>query len=214
MSILESLSLAIKNILSSKTRTLLTMLGIIIGVAAVIVIVGLGNGLEGYVTDSFSSMGTNTLTVSIMGRGTSRTVSEEQMYQIVEDNAAYLDQISPTVSMTGSVKIGSTTYSSTSVSGVSEDWFSMKGYEVAQGRGIEYMDIVGRKKVCVVGSYVAQTCFGGNAVGQSLKVGGTTFSIVGVMAQEAEQMEEGGTDDCVYIPRPGCPLPAPSAAIL
>ena len=76
------------------------------------------------------------------------------------------------------------------------------------------MDIVGRKKVCVVGSYVAQTCFGGNAVGQSLKVGGTTFSIVGVMAQEAEQMEEGGTDDCVYIPRPGCPLPAPSAAIL
>ena len=122
------------------------------------------------------------------------------MYQIVEDNAAYLDQISPTVSMTGSVKIGSTTYSSTSVSGVSEDWFSMKGYEVAQGRGIEYMDIVGRKKVCVVGSYVAQTCFGGNAVGQSLKVGGTTFSIVGVMAQEAEQMEEGGTDDCVYIP--------------
>ena len=69
----------------------------------------------------------------------------------------------------------------------------MKGYEVAQGRGIEYMDIVNRKKVCVVGSYVAQTCFGGNAVGQSLKVGGTTFTIVGVMAQEAEQMEEGGT---------------------
>lgn len=47
---------------------------------------------------------------------------------------------------------------------------------------------------------MAQTCFGGNAVGQSLKVGGTTFSIVGVMAQEAEQMEEGGTDDCVYVP--------------
>ena len=102
--------------------------------------------------------------------------------------------------MTGSVKIGSTTYSSTSVSGVGETWFDMKGYEVAQGRGIEYMDIVNRKKVCVVGSYVAQTCFGGNAVGQSLKVGGTTFSIVGVMAQEAEQMEEGGTDDCVYVP--------------
>ena len=61
------------------------------------------------------------LTVSIMGRGTSRTVSEEQMYQIVEDNAGYLDQISPTVSMTGSVKIGSTTYSSTSVSGVGGD---------------------------------------------------------------------------------------------
>lgn len=200
MSLWETFTLAVKNISGSKMRTFLTMLGIIIGVCAVIVIVGLGNGMAGYMEDSFAEMGTNTLTVSIMGRGTSRTVSEEQMYQIVEDNAGYLDQISPTVSMTGSVKIGSTTYSSTSVSGVGETWFDMKGYEVAQGRGIEYMDIVNRKKVCVVGSYVAQTCFGGNAVGQSLKVGGTTFSIVGVMAQEAEQMEEGGTDDCVYVP--------------
>ena len=189
MSLWETFTLAVKNISGSKMRTFLTMLGIIIGVCAVIVIVGLGNGMAGYMEDSFAEMGTNTLTVSIMGRGTSRTVSEEQMYQIVEDNAGYLDQISPTVSMTGSVKIGSTTYSSTSVSGVGETWFDMKGYEVAQGRGIEYMDIVNRKKVCVVGSYVAQTCFGGNAVGQSLKVGGTTFSIVGVMAQEAEQME-------------------------
>ena len=58
MSIWESFTLAVKNIVSSKTRTLLTMLGIIIGVAAVIVIVGLGNGLEGYITDSFSDMGT------------------------------------------------------------------------------------------------------------------------------------------------------------
>ena len=62
MSILESMELAVKNILSSKTRTLLTMLGIIIGVAAVIVIVGLGNGLEKYVSDSFSDLGTDTLT--------------------------------------------------------------------------------------------------------------------------------------------------------
>ena len=115
MSLWETFTLAVKNISGSKMRTFLTMLGIIIGVCAVIVIVGLGNGMAGYMEDSFAEMGTNTLTVSIMGRGTSRTVSEEQMYQIVEDNAGYLDQISPTVSMTGSVKIGSTTYSSTSV---------------------------------------------------------------------------------------------------
>ena len=62
MRISESFSLALKNIASSKVRTLLTMLGIIIGVAAVIVIVGLGSGLEHYIADSFSSMGTNTLT--------------------------------------------------------------------------------------------------------------------------------------------------------
>ena len=65
MRITESFSLALKNIASSKVRTLLTMLGIIIGVAAVIVIVGLGSGLENYIADSFSSMGTNTLTVTV-----------------------------------------------------------------------------------------------------------------------------------------------------
>ena len=66
MNILESIHLALKNIRGSKMRTFLTMLGIIIGVTAVIVIVGLGNGMEKYMVDSFAEMGTNTLTVSIM----------------------------------------------------------------------------------------------------------------------------------------------------
>ena len=95
MNILESLSLAVKNIVSSKTRTLLTMLGIIIGVAAVIVIVGLGNGLEGYVTDSFSDMGTNTLTVSVQSRGSTRTLEEDDMYAMVEENAAVASNMEP-----------------------------------------------------------------------------------------------------------------------
>ena len=200
MSILETFTMSLKNIASSKMRTFLTMLGIIIGVCAVIVIVGLGNGMANYMEESFAEMGTNSLTVTIMGRGTSRSVSEEQMYEIVEENSTYLDMISPSVSMMGSVKIGSDTYSSTSVSGVSEDYFEMKGYEISQGRELEYMDVLDRKKVCVVGNYVAQSCFGGNAVGQSLKIGGNKFTIVGVMAQEADEMEEGGTDDCVFVP--------------
>ena len=200
MSLFETFTLAIKNIASSKMRTFLTMLGIIIGVCAVIVIVGLGNGMAGYMEDSFAELGTNSLTVMITGRGTSRSVSEEQMHAIVEENAEYLEYISPTVTMQGTVKIGTETYSSTTVTGVSEDYFSMKGYEIGQGRGIQYMDILDRKKVCVVGSYVSQSCFGGNAVGQTLKVGATKLTIVGVMAQEAEEMEEGGTDDCIFVP--------------
>jgi len=106
ISILESLELALKNIVSSKTRTLLTMLGIIIGVAAVIVIVVLGNGLEGYVTESFSSLGTNTLTVSVQSRGSTRTMGVEDMHDIVSENSAYLDLCSPTASMMRSVKVG------------------------------------------------------------------------------------------------------------
>ena len=200
MSLAEIFQLAVQNILSSKLRTFLTMLGIIIGVCAVIVIVGLGNGMQGYIEDSFADMGTDSLTVSIMGRGSSRSVSEEEMYQLVADNSDTFSRISPTVAMTGSVKIGSSTLSATAVTGVSEDYFSMKGYEIAQGRGLQYTDMTGRKKVCVVGQYLNQYYYGGAAVGQTLKVGGTTFTIVGVMAMKGTGLEEGGTDDCVFVP--------------
>lgn len=199
MSIFESLALAVKNIISSKTRTLLTMLGIIIGVAAVIVIVGLGNGLEGYVTESFSSLGTNTLTVSVMSRGSTRTLEVEDMYDIVADNSEYLDLCSPTVSMSGSVKIGTET-TSTSVSGVSEDYLTIKNYALSKGRGIQYSDIAQRTKICVVGAYVDQAYYGGNSVGQTLRVGGQSLTIVGVVEQQSDELEEGGTDDFLYLP--------------
>ena len=200
MSILESLELALKNIISSKVRTLLTMLGIIIGVAAVIVIVGLGNGLEGYITDSFSDMGTNTLTVNVMSRGSTRTLDVDGMYEIVEENSQYLDLCSPTVTMAGYVKIGSETVSTTSATGVSEDYFDIAGVAVTQGRGLQYSDMAGRTKVCVIGAYLNQAYFGGNAVGQSLRVGGQSLKVVGVLAQQGDTLEEGGSDDCLYLP--------------
>ena len=200
MSILESFSLAIKNILSSKTRTLLTMLGIIIGVAAVIVIVGLGNGLEKYMTDSFSGLGTNTLTVSVSSRGSTRSLSVDEMYDIVEENSDYLDQCSPTVSMNGYVKIGSDTVSSTSVQGVSEDYVDISGASVSSGRNLQYSDMKLRAKVCVIGAYLDQAYFGGNAVGQTLRVGGQSLTVVGVLAQQEDTLEEGSGDDCIYLP--------------
>ncbi len=199
MRMTESLSLAIKNIVSSKVRTLLTMLGIIIGVAAVIVIVGLGSGLENYIADSFSSMGTNTLTVSVQSRGATRTMEVEDMYEIVAEHPEELELCSPTVSMMGGVKIGSET-TSTSVSGVSEDYNDIYGYIIAQGRGLQYSDVASRAKVCVIGAYVNQAYFGGKAVGQTLRVGGQALTIVGVLDQREDAMEEGGSDDCLYLP--------------
>ena len=142
MSLLETFQMAMKNILSSKVRTLLTMLGIIIGVGAVIVIVGLGNGMQGYIEESFADMGTDSLTVQILGRGSSRSVSEEQMYALVEENQDLYKQISPTVTMMGVVKIGSDSISPSSITGVSEDYFDMKGYTIAQGRNLDYVYIL------------------------------------------------------------------------
>ena len=200
MSILESFALAVKNILSSKTRTLLTMLGIVIGVAAVIVIVGLGNGLEQYMTDSFSGLGTNTLTVSVSSRGSTRSLSVDDMYGIVEENSQYLDLCSPTVTMPGMVKIGSDTLSATSVQGVSEEYLDIAGLTVESGRNLLYSDMVSRTKVCVVGAYLDLAYFGGSAVGQTLRVYGQSYTIVGVLAQQEDTLEEGGSDDCLYLP--------------
>ena len=199
MRITESFSLALKNIASSKVRTLLTMLGIIIGVAAVIVIVGLGSGLEHYIADSFSSMGTNTLTVTVQARGAIRTMEVEDMYEIVAGHPGQLELCSPTVSMMGGVKIGSET-TSISVSGVSEDYNSIYGYTISQGRGLQYSDIATRARVCVVGAYVNQARFGGNALGQTLRVGGQALTVVGVLNQREDSMSEGGGDDCLYLP--------------
>lgn len=200
MNLRETLVLSLKNIWSSKTRTLLTMLGIIIGVTAVIVIVGLGNGMKNYMADSFAELGTNTLSVNITGRGTSRSVSVEDVYRMVEENPELLENVSPTVSMAGAVKVDTEKLDYTSVTGVSEDYFTMKGYEISQGRGLQYVDIQERKSVCVIGSYVNSTHYGGNAVGQTIRIGGKKLAIVGVMAPESDSPEEGGTDDCVFLP--------------
>ena len=200
MSLLETFQLSLRNIWGSKMRSFLTMLGIIIGVCVVIVIVGLGNGMQGYIEDSFDELGTDSLTVMIMGRGSSRSVSEDEMYQMVEDNSDVLKQLSPSVTVSFPLKIGSDTVTSTSVTGVSEDYFSMKGYDITQGRGLQYTDMRNREKVCVVGQYLNMAYYGGSAVGQTLKVGQNTLTIVGVLAAEGSDLEEGGADDCVYLP--------------
>ena len=199
MSLLETFTQSVKNIMGSKMRTFLTMLGIIIGVTAVIVIVGLGNGMENYMRDQFASLGTNSLTVMVTGRGTARSVSVADMYDIVDAHSDLLDKLSPTVSLQG-VKVGSETLKDTSVTGVSEDYFAMKGYEVAEGRGLQYMDVADRKAVCVVGSWINSEYYAGEAVGETIRVGGVQLRIVGVMAPEDDEPEEGGTDDCVYLP--------------
>lgn len=199
MSFVQSFKLAIKSIMASKIRSLLTMLGIIIGVAAVIVIVGLGNGMETYMKDSFASMGTNILTVNVMGRGSSRNIDVDDLYAFVEENKEYFEAVSPTVNVNGSVKIGNETLKYTTIMGTGEDYISMKQYSLDSGRYIEYIDILRRNKVCVVGNYIDDTYFLGDSLGKSLKINGNTYTIIGVMSEESKS-EEGSTDDYVYIP--------------
>ena len=199
MSFFQSFRLALQSIQKNKLRAFLTMLGIIIGVAAVTVIVGLGNGMKNYISDSFASMGTNLITVSIQGRGSSRSVDVQDMFDLVSDNPEVLSGVSPIVSISGTVKIGSESDTTTTVTGVSENFATIKRVSVSTGRFLQYVDVLRRKNVCVVGSYIAKNYFNDNAVGQTLKVNGSYFTIVGVLSQEDDSTES-SSDDVIYIP--------------
>ena len=199
--IYETFREAIQNIWSNKFRTFLTMLGIIIGVMAVMVIVGLGNGMTTSIQDQFADMGTNLLNVQVMGYG-SRSVKVKDFYAIVEKNPDVFGDVSPSVTMMGTVRIGTETYSNTSSKGVSEAYMSMAGYSIAQGRPLNYVDMSGNKKVCVVGDYISRVGYGGNAIGQSIKVGSEKYTIVGVMEAKITDAsdQEGSSDDCIFVP--------------
>ena len=201
--IYETFREAIQNIWSNKFRTLLTMLGIIIGVMAVMVIVGLGNGMTTSIQNEFADMGTNLLTVQIMGYG-SRSVKVKDFYELVEKNSVVLGAVSPSISMSGTVKVGTDddSYSSTSVKGVSEVYLNMDGYTIAQGRPLNYVDMDANKKVCMVGDYISRVGYGGNAIGQSIKIGREWYTIVGVLEAEIDDPsdQEGSSDDCIFVP--------------
>lgn len=200
MKITESFALALKNIWSSKMRSFLTMLGIIIGISAVMVISGMGDGMEDYITSSFESAGTRSLTVSLTGSGSSKTVKEEEIYAIVEKYPNLFHLATPTVSMRGQVKIGSDTLRYTTATGVGEDYFDIHEYTVQKGRQFRYMDMEKRTHACIVGAYVDQALFDGQALGATLRIGGTPFTVVGVLEQIDDELKERGSDDAVFIP--------------
>jgi putative ABC transport system permease protein len=199
MGIGQSFKLAIKSLTGSKMRAFLTMLGIIIGVASVIILISLMQGMTGEVTSMFESMGTNRLTVMVMGRGSSRSVDVEDMFALREEHSDLFLAMSPTVSVQTSVKVGSESYSSTSVSGVSEEYNVINSLTISDGRFLSYADMTGRQKVAVVGSYFGSDVYGGNAVGDTIKIGGNQYTIVGVLEEQSDSTE-GSTDDCVYLP--------------
>ena len=200
MGFAQAFKLAFKSLAGSKMRAFLTILGIIIGVGSVIILVSLMQGMTGEVTSMFEDMGTNMLTVSVTGRGSSRTVDVDDMYALYEENTDVFMGMSPMVSITGTVKTStdSDSFDSTTVSGVSEQYAEIYGYQLQDGRFISYADLEARSKVAVVGTYVANM-LGGNAVGQTIKVNGNALTVVGVI-EEQDDSTEGSSDDCIYLP--------------
>ena len=201
---LESFKMALRSIWGNKMRSFLTMLGIIIGVAAVIILVSIVSGYMSYTMDSFSSMGVNQITVNVRSLP-SRTIDVDEVYEFYEEHTDLFAQMSPNVSVSATVKHGSDTMSSTSLGGYGEEYIDIKGYEVEYGRNLLYSDMASRQKVALIGAYVASELYGSseNAIGEYIKLNGENFTVIGVVERQTEDLSEfddGCTDDFVWIP--------------
>ena len=183
-------------------RSFLTMLGIIIGVASVIILVSLVNGYMSTVVENFASMGVNQMSVRLTNLS-SRKADVDDFYDFYSENTDIFAQMSPNVSLMATLKKGNDSLTSTSISGCSEEYLDLKNYELEAGRNIQYADILSRNKVCVVGYYVAQEFFGDgqSALGETIKINGYAFKIIGVVErQDEDDLDEGGTDDFLWMP--------------
>ena len=208
MNFTQSFKLALKSLRTSKMRAFLTMLGIVIGVASVIIIISLGNGLTGMVEQQVAKVGVSQIYVYNWGRGdgTTMLLDNQKMYDLIDSHPAVFSGVTPWVSGGQGVRQGSAEFEKTKIYGVSEAMYrpaagtTLDGDTLAKGRYLQYVDVAQRKNVCVVGAYLEREAFRGDALGKTLTIGGVPYTVVGVMDQEQETMNEGGGDDVVYIP--------------
>ena len=207
MNFTQSFKLAVKSLKTSKARAILTMLGIIIGVAAVIVIISLGNGLTGMVEQQVEKVGINQIYAYNWGFGGGAvTLDAQDIYDLVEERPDVFAGVTPWVNAGAGVRSGSEKYEKTNIYGVSEAFYNpelsatLDGDQLGKGRFLGYVDVLQRSNVCVIGAYLEENVFHGDALGQGLIVSGVPYTVIGVMKQGSEVMEEGGGDDFVYIP--------------
>jgi putative ABC transport system permease protein len=175
------------------------MLGIIIGVASVILLVSLVNGLSSDITSQLEAVGTNTISVNIMGRGSNKSFNPDDMDRFIEENKERFKAYSPVVNAQATVKNGADSVD-TSITGINEMYADMQGVELAEGRLIQFIDVDRLQKVCIIGSYIANELFDGAVYeGSTVKINGSSYTIVGVLEETADSTEGSG-DDIIYVP--------------
>lgn len=198
MSMWKCFQMAMSSIVGNKLRSILTMLGIIIGITAVIALVSLMSGMTSEITDAFEEMGIESITVSIQDRSATKEIKPEEMQELAEENSDIIAGQSPMVMMPAIIKNGNDTIVS-QATGVNEYYLGMKEYDITYGRELTYIDVERKQKVCVIGTYIAQEVFGGNALGQTLQITGVPYEVVGIL-EEMDDSTESSSDNCVYIP--------------
>lgn len=194
--------MSLQNIVSNRMRSFLTMLGIIIGVAAVIALVTTVSGVTDYMMEQFSSMGAGALTVNAQGTALKSGLTERELAEV--SALENVRGISPSVSVSTAVVRNAYVSDDVSVSGRNEIYFQ-RNDTVTYGRGLRATDMEGDIKVCVIDGDCAKAFFAGlNPIGETIKIGGVNYTVVGLCGADdsiATSFSGGsGADGAIYIP--------------
>ena len=199
---MDSVLMAFESIKDKKVRSFLTMLGIIIGVGAVLILVSVVQGYNADLTAYYEKQGVNKVNVSIINFDRTNTVDQsgEFMDWVSESLSDQIVGVTPSTSTSGTLKYYSNTSDTAVIYFGSEQWSACNNYTLDEGRDLLTEDIDARSRVCVIGSYVADELFGfRDAVGETLMVNGTPLTVVGTFYQK-DGGEESSMDDAIVVP--------------
>jgi putative ABC transport system permease protein len=197
MRVLKYFGVAFESIASHKLRAMLTMLGIIIGVAAVLLTMGIGSGAAASITSQIEGQGVNLLTISPSGGSSRLTLGDAQ---VLANPALHpeIALVAPQYSGNGTLVSGANDLQG-QVVGVTAAYALVNNVEVAQGRFITDQEVTNIQRVAVVGWNVARDLYRGNAIGQTLRINNEFFDVVGVLTQEGGG-GFGSNDDRAFVP--------------
>lgn len=208
MRFFEILSIAFDALLRNKMRSLLTMLGVIIGVGAVIAMVAIGQGAQASVDAQISSLGSNVLLVFpgtttrggvTAGFGTGTTLTEEDGHAIREQSSAVV-HLSPMLRTGSQVVYGNLNWG-TIIQGGSPDYFAIRDWRVEAGEFFTDQDVRGATKVCLLGQTVVKQLFQyENPVGQTIRLRNIPFKVVGTLRPKGQNMMGQDQDDIIVVP--------------
>ena len=194
--------MAFESIADKKIRSLLTMLGIIIGVGAVLILVSVVQGYNADLTAYYEKQGVNKVNVTLLNFDRTNTTDQsgEFMDWVNENLADYITGVTPSYSTSGTLRFETNLNETAVVYFGNEQWSACNNYTLDQGRDLLELDMERRSQVCVIGSYLADTLFGfQDPIGQTLSVNGTPLTVVGVFYQKDGGAEE-SMDDAVVVP--------------
>lgn len=190
--------MAIRSILNNKVRSALTMLGVIIGVSAVISAVGFAQGSMQSITNLVEGMGTNVITAMIIDMSQTKKLTTDDLDSLVE-GSEYIISVSPYIMTKGKVK-HLTESKDTQIVGTNETYIDIGDVTLQEGRFITHGDMENNQKVAVIGTAVRKKLFeDDNPIGQSIKVNGINFTVVGLLNEKMNSADN-TDDDMVVIP--------------